>query len=301
MQPAQLEVSLAALDLIEARERQVEQQWERRLERARYEADLARRRFVAVDPENRLVARSLERDWEEKLAEVARLEQAQARRPPLAAGHLTGTERQQILDLARDFPAVWDAPTTSYTDRKRLLRLLIRDVTLTRREKTVHLGIRWQTGAVSEVEIARPLTVWEKYATDPAVIERIRALAPGRTDEAIAACLNAEGRTSARGRPFTGRRVAWLRWKEGIAAKQPPAGAEAAGGSDTGEWMSLPQAAKQLRRDRTTVRAWCERGRIEGIQPTKGRWWVRLTSEHLAKLRRPHGAGPQEANTPGET
>src|SRR5262249_61798249 len=122
-------------------------QWQLRLERARYEADLARRRFVAVDPENRLVARSLEREWNDKLAEVERLERECANLSPSAVRQVSGEERQRILDLAADVPALWQAATTTAAQRKQLLRLLIKDVTLTKQEKVIAVAVRWQTEA----------------------------------------------------------------------------------------------------------------------------------------------------------
>ena len=150
IQPAQLEVSLATLEQIEEQARQVERQWQLRLERARYEADLARRRFLAVEPENRLVARNLEKDWNEKLAAVEQLEREQAALPAWAAPRLSPEERQRILGLAEDLPALWHAPTTTPAERKQLLRLLLKDVTLTKEATTIRVALRWQTGGVHD-------------------------------------------------------------------------------------------------------------------------------------------------------
>lgn len=147
MQPAQLAVSLATLAQVEAQARQIERQWHLRLERAQYEADLARQRFLAVDPDYRLVARTLERDWNDKLATLAALEREHAAVPPLTARLVSPEERQRILALAQDVPAVWAAETTSQTERKQLLRCLIKDVTLTKRATTIAVAIRWQTEA----------------------------------------------------------------------------------------------------------------------------------------------------------
>lgn len=153
VRPAQLEVSLATLEQIEDQARQVERQWQLRLERARYEADLARRRFAAVDPENRLVARTLERDWNEKLAAVEHLEREQAAAPAGVAVRLSPDERQRIVDLAEDLPALWHAPTTAPAERKQLLRLLVKDVTLTKEVTTIRVAIRWQTEVCTTAEV----------------------------------------------------------------------------------------------------------------------------------------------------
>jgi DNA invertase Pin-like site-specific DNA recombinase len=107
--PAHLEVALSALDAVEARAKQVESQWQRQIEQAQYEADLARRRYKAVDPEHRLVARSLEREWNEKLTEMEKLERDHQLVPTPAALMLTATQRQQIRRLAQDLPAIWHA------------------------------------------------------------------------------------------------------------------------------------------------------------------------------------------------
>ena len=122
IQPAQLAVALSTLDQLEARAKQIDRQWQFRLERAQYEADLAHRRYNAVDPDNRLVARSLERDWNEKLTEVEQLQREYAVLPKPTALLITLQERERILALAQNIPEVWHAPTTSQTERKQLLR-----------------------------------------------------------------------------------------------------------------------------------------------------------------------------------
>src|SRR5262249_18766163 len=156
IQPAQLEVALATLDDLEAQARQVDRQWQLRLERARYDADLARRRFRAVEPENRLVGRSLEREWNAKLAEREGLEREYATLPPWSARQVSADERQRILALASDLPTLWQAATTTPAQRKQLLRFLAADVTLSKQERTIAIAVRWQTQAGTAVEVGRP-------------------------------------------------------------------------------------------------------------------------------------------------
>ena len=155
LEPAHLEVALSALDQVEARAKQVDHQWQRQIERAQYEADLARRRYKTVDPDNRLVARSLEREWNEKLAEVEKLEREHALLPKPAALLLTAVQREQIRQLAHDLPALWHAPTTTFVERKQLLRWLIKDVTLAKRGNVIDVAIRWQTEALTHLAIPR--------------------------------------------------------------------------------------------------------------------------------------------------
>src|SRR5262249_13000490 len=173
IQPAQLEVALATLEDLEAQARQVERQWQLRLERIHYEADLARRRFLAVEPENRLVARSLERGWNDKLTELDRLERDHATPSP-PTRPLSIPERKSVQTLAEDLPAVWQAVTTTQVERKQLLRYLIRDVTLNKQEDTVAVSVRWRTNACTGVEVARPRRSCDIRRTDPAVVARIR-------------------------------------------------------------------------------------------------------------------------------
>ena len=156
MQPAQLEISMAAFDQVAARARQLDRQWQLTLERARYEAELARRRFVAVEPENRLVARTLEREWNEKLAEIERMERDETLRPQLASRLVDPEERRRVLALAQDVSKVWHSPTTPQSARKQLLGYLIKDVTLTRGETIIQVAIRWQTEACTVLEVPRP-------------------------------------------------------------------------------------------------------------------------------------------------
>src|SRR5262249_34363673 len=137
MRPAQLEVSMSAFDQIAARARQLDRQWELTLERVRYEPELARRRFVARERENPVGARTREREWNDRLAELERRERDATLRPGLANRLVDPEERRRVLALAQDLPKVWHAPTTLQTDRKQLLSYLIKDVTLSREDATI--------------------------------------------------------------------------------------------------------------------------------------------------------------------
>jgi DNA invertase Pin-like site-specific DNA recombinase len=288
MEPAQLEVSMAAIDQIAQQARSADRQWELMLERVRYEAELARRRFQAVDPENRLVARTLERDWEAKLAEVARLERDAALRPPLSARLVDPEERQRILALAQDLPALWHAPTTLQTERKQLLGYLIKDVTLCRGEATIHVAIRWQTEACTTLEVPRPRRVYEVRRTDPAVVARVRALAPEHSDGQIAAVLDREGFRSGTGAPFSADKVQWIRYVHSIPSGCPEGPAACPGGVRADGRCTAQAAAQQLNVTVSTIAAWCQSGRLDGLQAVPhGPWWINLTPETIAALRKP--------------
>jgi hypothetical protein len=211
IEPAHLEVALSALDSLEARARQVESQWQRQIERAQYEADLARRRYKTVDPDNRLVARSLEREWNEKLAEVEKLEREYALVPKQTALSLTAAQRDHIRALAQDLPAIWHAPTTTFAQRKQLVRWLIKDVTLSKRGNVIDIAIRWQTEALTHLSIPRSKNSWELRQTSPQVVERVRELSPTHTNAQIAAVLNEEGERAGMGGSFTVSKIEWIR------------------------------------------------------------------------------------------
>jgi hypothetical protein len=289
MQPAQLAVSLATLEQVDAQARQIERQWHLRLERAQYEADLARRRFLAVDPENRLVARTLERDWNDQLTTLAALEREYAAMPPLTARLVSPEERQRILALAPDVPAVWDADTTTSAERKQLLRFLIKDVTLTKRTTTITLAIRWQTEACTTLEIPRPPRAAEARRTGPTVIERIRNLASSHTDRQIAKVLNQEGATPGLGGTFTAAKVAWVRYAYAIASGCPQApGVCRAGQRGDGRYTART-AAYLLNVDVSTIAEWCRAGRLDYTQETPhGPRWITLPPERITTLRKPH-------------
>ena len=288
VQPAQLAVSLATLDEVDARARQVDRQWQLRLERARYEADIARRRLVAVEPEHRLVARSLEREWNERLAAVEQLEREYARAPQPATGPVGAEERQRILALAQDLPAVWHAAAATPATRKQLLRCLVKDVTITKRETTIHLGVRWQTDACTAVEIPRPPRSCELRRTPAAVVARIRDLAPTHSDPEIAAVLEAEGHRPGLGGVFTAAKVQWVRWRYGLPRSRPARPAARSEHPRADGRYSARAAAELLNVDVGTIADWCTAGRLDCLQeaPHHPRW-ITLTPERIAALRKP--------------
>jgi len=212
VQPARLETTLEALAVLERERQTLDRQWQLRLERARYEAHLAQRQYDVVDPDNRLVARELETRWNDALASVSRLEQEYAvvRRTDLAP--LDEAEQQAVRQLAEDLPALWNASTTTATDRKRLLRLVVREVTLTADPVTrsAEFVILWSGGATITHSVACPPLGWH-CVTDPAVIQRVRDLAPTCPDHRIAEHLNAEGLCTQTGKAWTHQRVQSIR------------------------------------------------------------------------------------------
>ena len=176
-QPGGLEAALRAAERIEADHDGALEQWRLAVERARYEAERARR-YRAVEPENRLVARGLETEWEQRLSE---LEQARSE-PNAASGAdraLTTDERKAVLALGMDLPRVWEAPTTTARDKKELLRTLLDEVIVAapRGGHTAHLTLRWRGGLLTELDIDRPQTRQPPIRTDEDTLELVRRLA----------------------------------------------------------------------------------------------------------------------------
>lgn len=288
MRPAQLEVSMAAIDQIAQQARRVDRQRELIVERARYEAELARRRFLAIDPENRLVGRTLERDWEAKLAEVERLEQESATRPAPSVRLVDPEERAGILALAQDLPALWQAATTTHADRKQLLGFLIKDIFLTRADATIEVSIRWQTEACTVVSIPRPQRSCDARRTDPVALARLRALAADTPDRRIAEILNQEGFRSGTGRQFTQNIVKQLRYTYSIVSGCPEGPAACAEGCRADGRCSSKAAAEILNVNVSTIADWCQSGILDGIQSAPhGPWSIKLTPEIIAGLRKP--------------
>jgi DNA invertase Pin-like site-specific DNA recombinase len=288
LQPAHLQVSLATLTQLEERARAVDRQWQLRLERARYEVDLAQRRYIAVEPENRLVARSLERDWNEKLTTLDRLEREHAVHPTSDSLVVNKEERARILALAQDVPLVWYAPTTTAAERKQLLRLLIKDVTLTKQSTTIAIAVRWQTEACSTLEVLRPQRAADVKRTAPAVLVRVRELALTHTDDDIAVQLNTEGFRSGNEGAFSESKIQWIRYVYQIKSRCPRGPAACPQGQRGDGRYSARAAAALLNVTVYTIAEWCKTGKLDGVQAVpRGPWWVTLTPALIATLRKP--------------
>jgi hypothetical protein len=212
--PDKLAIALATLEEVEREEAGLSKQWQLRLERARYEAERARRQYDTVEPENRLVARTLEVQWEDKLRAVEQLEREYESWRQRQQLIITAEDREQIVALARDVPALWSAPTTTASDRKQLIRLLIDNVLIDSRRfrGRIWLQINWRTGAITEHHPRRRAQRYTEHADYEQLETRIRELhSEGLMDEAIANVLNNEGFITARSQRFNGQIVHLLR------------------------------------------------------------------------------------------
>ena len=195
LEPAKLAASIAAAERLELDREAVLKQWRLGVERARYEASRAERRYRACDPDNRLVARGLEREWEEKLGAVATAEAELARRERERPHVLTQAERDHLLSIGPDLARVWHAPSTTPRDRKELVRALVEEVTIKveRESAAAHLTIRWKGGTCDDIDLALPRSRPPTIRTDEDTIALIRRLARYYPDSVIAGILNRQG------------------------------------------------------------------------------------------------------------
>jgi hypothetical protein len=251
------------------------------LERARYEAARAERRYRAVDAENRLVARGLEREWEERLQEVATAEAALSVREHRRPRGLTLEERRLIDHLANNLEQVWTAPTTSARDRKELLRTLLAEVIIKvdRPSAKAELTLRWRGEALTDLVLPLPRSSYRPLRTDEQTLALLRRLAVHYPDALIASILNRQGRRTARGQRFTAITVSSLRQHWHISRYQP------ASEPPDGELVTVTEAARQLGVAASTLHRWLQAGFIGGEQLTPGApWQIRLTDELRARF-----------------
>jgi DNA invertase Pin-like site-specific DNA recombinase len=310
LEPAALELHLAAAEDLEQQRQRLHKNWQQRLERMRYEVERAARQYGVVEPENRLVGRELERRWEAALAEQARLEQEYqlfcAERP----AQLSAAEREQIRRLAEDIPELWHAESTTAVERQRLVRLLVEQIAVEvqGQSEQVKVAITWSGGFISQHELVRTVQRYEQLAEYPRLCVRIEELrAAGKSMDEVAQGLNAEGfHPPKRVERFTGGMVAGF-----LARKYEKAG-EGHGlrvlkALQKGEWL-LGDLARHLGMPSATLHHWRKWGWVRARKlPVPGGLWAIWASgeerRRLARLRRyqrskPNQEIPEELKTP---
>ncbi len=274
----QIHLALDVLHELEQRDESLQGQWRMRLQRAEYEAQLAQRRYEQVDPANRLVAASLEQRWNEALS---RLEETRQELADFQRGHsmtITTEQRAEILALAKDLPRLWNAPATPAKDKKRMLRLLVKDIAVERltEPRRVLLHIRWHGGACEDLVVDLPLRIADRLRYPEEIVEQIRRLAAEKADAEIADTLNQQGRRSAKGKPFTQSMISWIRYKHRIPAprlKRP-------------EELTVVQVTEKFDVTPNVVYYWIERGVVLARRRNRGSaLWITLDPETERQLQ----------------
>ena len=286
--PAALDVSMAAAAQAEDERGMLDKLWRQRIERARYAADRARRQYQLAEPENRLVIRQLETDWETALADAGRLEADYQRFTEELPKTLTTAERAAIQTLAGDLPRVWDAPSTTQADRKELLRILIEDITVAVAgdSELVDVIITWAGGYQATGQAVRPVARLDQLSYYPALLARVTGLAEaGRTNRQIADVLNAEGfRPPKRTSRFTGGQVRTLITRRGIRGQRKGRPAVLTGLAP-GQW-SVTSLSAELSMPTASIYNWIYRGWITARHaPGTRNWIITADDEQMRQLR----------------
>ena len=246
-----------------------------RPERAEYEAQLAQKQYDQVDPDNRLVASTLERRWNEALLELEKVKQ-QIDRMKQEQNVVTADRREQVLALASDIPGLWHSPETSAKDKKRVLQLLLKDITVEKSERhQAVLHIRWQGGACEDLRVELPRSSADRWRHSESLVAQVRELARLYSDEEIAAKLNAEGLISAKGNRFTRSSVSWIRHKHKIppAEKKKP------------DELTVKDVAQRYGVSRNVVYYWIERGLLPARRLNRGSpYWITIDQPKSEEL-----------------
>jgi hypothetical protein len=306
LEPAALELSLQATQDIQKERERLDRHWQQQLERAAYEVERARRQYDAVEPENRLVARTLERHWEEALRRQQQLQEDYDRflreRPPV----LTETERARVLALSADLPALWHAAQTTPADRKEIVRCLVERVVVCvcQGSEVVGVTIHWKGGFTSEHQAVRPVKLYTQMQGYEQLMEHIVELRrQGCTSAQIAQRLNEEGyRTPKMRGDFHPELIRKLLSRRGLTNEKTYEGQLGAH-----EWW-LPDLAREVPVTQQKLSDWARRGWVTARKtPAQGLWVLWADGRELQRLRRLAEASqrgvsgyPKSLTTPGK-
>jgi DNA invertase Pin-like site-specific DNA recombinase len=272
LHPAQLQIALEALHELERRDEALSHQWRMRIERAEYEAQLAQRRYEEVDPANRLVAATLECRWNDALNQLQETQKKFDDFLATQARATTPQQQEEILSLAQDFPRLWNAPTTRAKDRKRMVRLLVKDITINKglQPKQLLTQIRWQGGASETLVLDLPPSIADQLRYPDQVVARVQELAAELPDDQIAATLNRENCQSSKGKMFNVSMIRWIRYRHKIPAAALKRSQE----------LTVAQMAQHFGVSIHVVYYWIERGLVETRRLNGGSpYWITISVE----------------------
>ena len=279
MTPMAIEVSLAVQQEIQAQLEEADRLRRQQVERARYEADCARHRYMHVDPANRLVADSLEAEYNEKLRALGQAQDNYERQCIADRKVLSEAHRKQLFSLTQDFPAIWNDPKTPHRERKRMLALLIEDVTLLK-EQQITLQVRFKGGATTTLRVPLPLNAWQGRKTPEHIVALIDEFLDRHTDAEAAELLNERGCVTGAGEKFSKESVRWIRNSKGLKSYKERL-------KEKG-MMTPDEISKCCGISYDTVKSWRKKGVLIGKKCNdKGDWlYYSPSSEKLSIMKK---------------
>ena len=287
IEPVTLEVALTVQQELQSRLEEADQLRHQQVERARYEADLAQNRYMQVDPNNRLVADSLEADWNQKLRALTQAQEQYEQQCQADRAVFDEQNKARVLSLAADFPKLWHDSQTPDRERKRMVRLLIEDVTLIK-AKQITAHVRFKGGSTQTLTLSIPLSAGEARRTSDDVIGEIDQMLDHHTDAQIASRLNQRGLRSGTGAEFTSRIVSRIRRNYQLKGRHDRL-------RDAG-MLSLAEIAKQLSVTPGTIKMWRDHGLLRAhdynskgeclYEPVNGSGPVKSQGQKLSERRR---------------
>jgi hypothetical protein len=290
--PMAIDVALAVQQEIQARLDEADRLRQLQVQRAQYDADAARQRYLHVDPANRLVADSLEADWNSKLRALGEAQDLCQRGREADRVMLEAGQQQQIRQLATDFPALWQDPGTPMRERKRMAALLLEDVTLLK-DEAITIHVRFRGGTTTTLSLPRPRQIWQVRTTSPQAMDRLAQLLDQELTHAqIAATLNAEGFTTGAGSPFTGASVHWQCYAHGLKSLRQRL--------RDAHWLTAEEIRAELGIGRERLRSLRHSGHLLArLCNDKGEWLYRPASEQPpVPMRKPTPAPTCVAGQP---
>jgi len=278
LKPSQLEIALKVIHSIGKTEQADDRHWKLSIERAQYEADHAQRQYMLAEPENRLVARTLESAWNKRLQELDQVEQDYAAHCSKKPWQPTEAESADILRLAEQIPAVWNAPSSTPKEKKRIIRILIEDVTVMAEalESDCSIGIRFRSGCCETVPLTKPGMYYDAVRHSDATVALVRRLSLSMDDTEIVSYLKDNGILTKTGTGFTLDSIRWIRHKHKIPNLY----------QSSRQGLTVPEAAGLLGISAGKVYYYIDKGIIPAIKQRRGwPWEIALDADKASELR----------------
>jgi DNA invertase Pin-like site-specific DNA recombinase len=276
IQPSELQLAIDAYDEVERRHSSVDRQWMMKIERAKYEINLAQRRYEQVDPSNRLVASTLERQWNDSLRALKLLEEEYDAAVSKKEMVILSDKKEKVLSMGGNLVSLWTSKSTKDKDRKRILRLFIKDITVDRNpeNKELALNIRWQGGAIEKLKLDLPLKSHEKWRHSPEVIEKVKDLSKTMNDKDIAKYFTDHGQRTNKGNSYTVGSIKWIRYKHAITISR---------GKRDGD-LTVKEVMAKYDVSYHVVNYWIKRKVVNARREGGSPWWITLNKQTEERL-----------------